>query len=46
VGDGASANTCSSNTAHQNGIIDARQYDDAGVGNGWVGNHFGTTSGI
>jgi len=45
VGGGASSNTCSSNSAHQNGIFDALQ-DNASPDNLWVGNHFGTTSGI
>jgi parallel beta-helix repeat protein len=45
VGDGASANTCSYNSAHQDGILDARQYS-AGPSNVWLRNSFGTTSGI
>ena len=43
--EGANHNRFSSNAAHANGELDALEAWPAG-GDTWVGNHFGTTSGI
>jgi parallel beta-helix repeat protein len=46
VQEDASYNTFVRNFAHANGDWDAIQYDNAGPGNTWVDNHFGTTAGF
>jgi parallel beta-helix repeat protein len=46
VANGASSNTIQSSTARANGDLDAFQQGDAGSGNRWVSNDFGTTSGF
>jgi parallel beta-helix repeat protein len=42
----SSDNSFVRNAAHANGDLDAFQADDAGPGNVWFGNHFGTHAGF